>query len=48
MKTRLMNAAPGEYRGIGHCAATIMKQSGPLGFFKGASQFFFGVSDEFL
>jgi dicarboxylate transporter 10 len=34
LKTRLMNAKPGEYRGIGHCALVIAKL-GPLGFFKG-------------
>lgn len=35
MKTRMMNAAPGEYKSIAHCASDIMKTSGPLGFFKG-------------
>lgn len=35
LKTRMMNAAPGEYKSIAHCASGIMKTSGPLGFFKG-------------
>jgi len=34
VKTRLMNAKPGEYSGILHCAKDIMKV-GPSGFFKG-------------
>lgn len=34
MKTRMMNAKPGEYRGILHCAAVVAKL-GPMGFFKG-------------
>lgn len=35
MKTRMMNAAPGEYKSIADCAASIFRSSGPLGFFKG-------------
>lgn len=35
MKTRMMNAAPGEYKSIGDCAAQIFKSNGPLGFYKG-------------
>lgn len=34
LKTRLMNAKPGEYSGILHCAKDILKV-GPSGFFKG-------------
>ena len=34
LKTRLMNAKPGEYTGIMHCARDILKV-GPSGFFKG-------------
>jgi len=34
MKTRVMNAAPGQYSGLLHCAKDIAK-SGPMGFFKG-------------
>lgn len=34
LKTRLMNAKPGEYSGIMHCARDILKV-GPSGFFKG-------------
>lgn len=34
LKTRLMNAKPGEYSGILHCAQDIAK-FGPRGFFKG-------------
>jgi dicarboxylate transporter 10 len=34
LKTRLMNAKPGEYSGIIHCAKDIAKL-GPGGFFKG-------------
>lgn len=34
LKTRLMNASPGEYSGILHCAKDILKV-GPGGFFKG-------------
>jgi dicarboxylate transporter 10 len=34
MKTRLMSAPPGTYRGLGDCAKDIAK-SGPMGFFKG-------------
>lgn len=40
MKTRMMNAKPGEYRGIGHCAGVIFKEKGSLGFFKGEFQLF--------
>ena len=35
MKTRMMNAASGEYKSLGHCASTIFKQSGLIGFYKG-------------
>lgn len=35
MKTRMMNAKPGEYKSVGHCASTIYKSSGLFGFFKG-------------
>lgn len=35
LKTRMMNAAPNEYRSILHCVSVIMKQHGLLGFFKG-------------
>lgn len=35
MKTRMMNAKPGEYTSVGHCALTIHKASGIGGFFKG-------------
>ncbi|XP_015795827.1 mitochondrial dicarboxylate carrier [Tetranychus urticae] len=35
IKTRMMNAPPGVYRGIAHCAGTVFKECGPLGFFKG-------------
>lgn len=35
MKTRMMNAAPGDYKSIGDCAASIFRSSGPMGFFKG-------------
>ncbi|XP_070580831.1 mitochondrial dicarboxylate carrier-like [Ptychodera flava] len=34
MKTRMMNAKPGEYRSIAHCAWETAKL-GPLGFYKG-------------
>jgi len=34
MKTRMMNAKKGEYRGVIHCIAVTFKQ-GPLSFFKG-------------
>nr|CAB3263955.1 mitochondrial dicarboxylate carrier-like [Phallusia mammillata] len=34
MKTRLMNAKPGEYKGIWHCIVLTGKQ-GPLSYFKG-------------
>ncbi|CAD5113587.1 DgyrCDS2750 [Dimorphilus gyrociliatus] len=34
LKTRLMNAPPGTYSSIGHCAKDILK-AGPSGFFKG-------------
>jgi len=34
LKTRLMNAKPGEYSGILHCARDILS-NGPAGFFKG-------------
>lgn len=34
LKTRLMNAKPGEYSGILHCARDVLKV-GPSGFFKG-------------
>lgn len=36
IKTRMMNAPPGVYRGIGHCASTVISELGPLGFFKGS------------
>jgi len=35
MKTRMMNAAPGEYKSVADCASSILRSSGPLGFFKG-------------
>lgn len=35
MKTRMMNAAPGEYKSIADCASNIFKTSGLLGFYKG-------------
>ncbi|KAI1307971.1 Mitochondrial dicarboxylate carrier [Halotydeus destructor] len=35
MKTRMMNAAPGVYPTIGHCARSIFKDLGPMGFFRG-------------
>lgn len=35
MKTRMMNAKPGEYKSIGDCASSIFKTSGLLGFYKG-------------
>lgn len=35
MKTRLMNAAPGELNGILDCAKGIFQRSGIFGFFKG-------------
>ena len=35
MKTRMMNAAAGEYKSLGDCAASIFRSSGPMGFFKG-------------
>ncbi|XP_076459736.1 mitochondrial dicarboxylate carrier-like [Babylonia areolata] len=34
MKTRMMNAAPGQYSSLMHCAMDIAK-NGPMGFFKG-------------
>ena len=34
LKTRLMNARPGEYSSILHCARDVLKV-GPSGFFKG-------------
>lgn len=34
LKTRTMNAKPGEYRSLGHCIL-VTAQLGPLGFFKG-------------
>jgi len=34
LKTRIMNAKPGEYRSLGHCVL-VTAQMGPLGFFKG-------------
>lgn len=34
LKTRMMNAKPGEYKSVWHCVV-ITAQSGPLGFFKG-------------
>ena len=34
LKTRLMNAKPGQYSGVGDCARDILKV-GPSGFFKG-------------
>ncbi|ELT98454.1 hypothetical protein CAPTEDRAFT_124865 [Capitella teleta] len=34
MKTRVMNAPPGQYAGLGDCAKDIAR-SGPMGFFKG-------------
>ncbi len=33
LKTRIMNAKPGEYRSIMHCII-FTAQTGPLGFFK--------------
>lgn len=38
IKTRLMNAAPGEINGILDCARDVFKQHGLLGFFKGKRQ----------
>ncbi|RWS13527.1 mitochondrial dicarboxylate carrier-like protein [Dinothrombium tinctorium] len=35
MKTRLMNAAKGEYASITQCAVQVFREAGPLGFFKG-------------
>lgn len=35
MKTRMMNAAPGEYKSIADCASSIFRTSGLLGFYKG-------------
>lgn len=35
MKTRMMNAAPGVYPSIGHCARAIHSEFGLMGFFKG-------------
>lgn len=35
MKTRMMNARPGEYKSIAHCARIIYLDHGPIGFFKG-------------
>ncbi|KAK4337180.1 hypothetical protein RND71_044006 [Anisodus tanguticus] len=35
MKTRLMNAAQGEYRSVPHCALSIFKEKGLFGFFTG-------------
>jgi len=35
MKTRMMNAAPGTYSSLAHCAKNILKENGPQGFFKG-------------
>ncbi|GFY55444.1 mitochondrial dicarboxylate carrier [Trichonephila inaurata madagascariensis] len=34
LKTRMMNAKPGEYKSLGHCI-TVTAKLGPLGFFKG-------------
>lgn len=34
MKTRIMNAKPGEYTGVGDCFIKTMKE-GPLAFYKG-------------
>jgi dicarboxylate transporter 10 len=35
MKTRMMNAKVGEYQSISHCAGLILREKGPIGFFKG-------------
>lgn len=35
MKTRMMNASPGEYKSIADCATSIFRTAGPIGFFKG-------------
>lgn len=40
LKTRLMNAKPGEYSGIFDCCKDIIKNSGPQGFFKGTTPAF--------
>lgn len=35
IKTRLMSSAPGTYKSIAHCATSVFRQYGLLGFFKG-------------
>merc|ERR1712168_1714737 len=35
MKTKMMNAKPGEFNGVVHAVATTFKQGGPAIFFKG-------------
>ena len=35
MKTRLMNAKPGEYNGVIDCIVKTFKEGGPLAFYKG-------------
>jgi len=35
LKTRLMNAKPGEYTGILDCVVRTFKEGGPLAFYKG-------------
>ncbi|KAH9330572.1 hypothetical protein KI387_002680, partial [Taxus chinensis] len=44
MKTRMMTAPPGVPTTIGAIAFTILKQDGPLGFFKGAVPRFFWIA----
>ncbi|XP_003703737.1 dicarboxylate carrier UCP2 isoform X2 [Megachile rotundata] len=35
VKTRYMNSAPGEYKGVKECAVRMMKEEGPSAFYKG-------------
>lgn len=40
LKTRLQNAKPGTYRGVVHCASTILKNEGVVAFWRGFGAYY--------
>ena len=46
--TRYTTAAPGAYRSLWHCCTTLVREEGPLSFYKGSTVFFSRCAPIFL